>query len=296
VTGIEGLLRHVSAEGVRLSLERASTPVCVKADLGQLEQVLLNLVINAHDAMPGGGTVMVTTRVVDLTEADAVRLGVAKPGAYASLEVADSGVGITPEVRARLFEPFFSTKGGKGTGLGLATVYGITQQSGGYVLVDSAPGQGSCFTVLLPHEPGVPPRREVPPPTRHPAVRAAHVMVVDDDEGVRRVLVRVLREAGYEVLSASDGDEALRLEAATRSPIHVLLSDVMMPGMMGPELARQFTARRPDARVILMSGNVSDTLSHVGELPEGALFLAKPLSAEQLTQTLRRVLSDAEAS
>lgn len=291
VTGIEGLLRHVSAEGVRLALDCAAAPVCVKADVGQLEQVLLNLVINAHDAMPGGGTVQVTTRVVQLDEADAVRLGVARPGAYASLEVIDSGVGITPEVRARLFEPFFSTKAGKGTGLGLATVYGITQQSGGYVLVDSEPGRGACFTVLLPHEPGVPPRREAPAPTRHPAARGAQVLVVDDDEGVRRVLVRVLREAGYDVLSAGDGEEALRLEAATRGPIHLLLSDVMMPGLMGPELARRFTARRPEARVILMSGNASDALSHVGELPAGALFMAKPLSVEQLTQTLRQLLS-----
>jgi nitrogen-specific signal transduction histidine kinase/CheY-like chemotaxis protein len=292
VTGIEGLLRHVSAEGVKLSLACAPTPVRVKADVSQLEQVLLNLVINAHDAMPGGGTVTVTTKVVKLDEEAAVKLGVAKPGEYSSLEVRDTGIGITPGVKARLFEPFFSTKAGKGTGLGLATVYGITQQSGGHVLVDSEPGAGALFTVLLPHEVSPVPKREPVRIMKYPAVKGACVLVVDDDSAVRRVLARVLRDAGYEVLSAGDGLEALQVESEHTGQIHVLVTDVLMPGMLGPELAQRFTARRPNVRLILMSGNAADALTHVGELPAGAQFLAKPLSVEQLTQTVRQLLTE----
>ena len=282
VTGMERLLCRVMNADVRLRTRLEPALPAVFADAGQMEQVMMNLVLNARDAMPGGGSIVVRTARRQLEAALQHRFGVVPPGDYVTLVVKDGGSGIAPEVLDRLFEPFFTTKPqGKGTGLGLATVHGIVLQSSGYITVESAPGQGAEFTVYLPsHQAAC--VDATPLPVRRPSRQVGRtVLVVDDEAAVRDVTMRAVARAGYRVLGASGGVQALELLAREVDPASVLLlTDLMMPGMSGQELAAQVAERFPAVRVVTMSGYSADELTRRGQvvLPQ----LLKPFTLPQL--------------
>ena len=276
---------------MELRLARPLWPVC--ADPAQLQQVILNLVVNARDAMPSGGRLAIETGNVTLAQE---RRGAAQivAGEYVRLAVVDTGVGMTPEVLDRAFEPFFTTKGPEGTGLGLPTVYGIVKQSGGYVFLHSQPGQGTTAEVLLPRgrscapaEPGALPGTVALQPPSGEAV-----LLVEDDAFVREFVAENLAELGYRLLVARDPEEALRLSAERPEPLALLLTDVIMPGMSGGELAQRLQAARPGLKVVFMSGYTSSALGERGALPPGVNYLEKPFTVEQLRRKLRSVLGD----
>jgi CheY-like chemotaxis protein len=252
----------------------------------------VNLVVNARDAMPEGGRLTIETADVDLDESSAQEHLGATPGAYAMLAVTDTGTGMDANVRAHLFEPFFTTKEvGKGTGLGLATVYGIVKQSGGHISVNTEVGRGSSFKVYLPRV-HPPPRAAAPAATTRPAaVRGSEtVLVVEDDPAVLSLSCRALEAEGYTILCASDGTDALRIVERHGGEIHLLLTDVVMPGMSGRELAEQMAARRAGIRILYMSGYPGDEAIHQGTLVRGNAFLQKPFSPDGLMRKVRETL------
>jgi PAS domain S-box-containing protein len=293
VGALHAMLRRTIGEDVEVRLELDPALGRVRGDPSQLQQVLLNLAVNARDAMPGGGLLTIATRNVAPEEA-AGRAG-ARARSLVELSVSDSGTGMTPEVRARLFEPFFTTKPhGKGTGLGLATVLGVVKQHGGEVEVESAPGQGSTFRILLPRDDAA---RAAVPPAPAPAAegrRGGRVLLVEDEPGVRRLVEGYLRGAGYEVLAAADGHEALELAARAPGGLDLLLSDVVMPGMNGRELYLALAAHRAGLRVLYMSGYPA-LPSTLQDLVEGGrdAFIAKPFTRAQLLARLDEVLAAA---
>ncbi|MEO8635652.1 MAG: PAS domain S-box protein [Gemmatimonadales bacterium] len=282
VSGIARMLRRTIGENIELVTRLASDLGPVRADPVQLEQVLLNLAVNARDAMPRGGRLLIETQNTPLESGPGVRI-----------RVVDSGVGMTEEVRAHLFEPFFTTKEvGKGTGLGLAMAYGIVQQSGGTITVTSEVGQGSTFVIELPQAVGesVTP---VPPRTVESARGGSEtVLLVEDEEAVRNLTRRVLEYYGYAVLSAPTGEAALALSRVSQDPIHLLLTDVVMPGMSGPELAEQLAGERPGLRRIFMSGYAATTLEQRILLERGSAFIQKPFTSAQLATRVRQMLDE----
>ena len=288
----ERMLRRLIGESVRLetSIDPEAPPV--RADRTQLAQVLMNLVVNARDAMPGGGTLTLATghRVVTASEARRQR-GLA-PGAYSVLIVRDTGAGMDEDTRSRIFEPFFTTKErGKGTGLGLSMVYGIVKQTGGYIHVESAPGRGTTFTIHLPvaTAAGISPAHRTV--MRRPRGRPGEtVLVAEDEDGVRAPVRRILVAHGYRVLEAPDGAAALRTAEHHGGKIDLLLTDVVMPGMNGAELARRLRRVRPATRVVFMSGYSAEAVATHGVLSPGAVFLQKPFSVEELLEGLRSAL------
>jgi two-component system cell cycle sensor histidine kinase/response regulator CckA len=289
VAGLEPMIRRLVGEDVEVRTELQPDLGLTRVDAGQIEQVLLNLVANARDAMPRGGTLRIATRRVEnwrpRDDPDAA------PGAYVGVDVGDTGVGMTAEVLARAFEPFFTTKPvGAGTGLGLAMCYGIVKQSGGHIEVESEPGRGSRFTVLLPHEPG---RASPHPGGGHsePTARGREtVLLVEDDPVVRELSGRMLGERGYSVLTASNAAEAYQCAERHDGRIHLLLTDVVMPGGNGLELADHLTARYPGLPVLFMSGYTADVVLRQGVVQESVAFLTKPFTEEQLAQAVRRAL------
>ncbi|MBI5069016.1 MAG: response regulator [Deltaproteobacteria bacterium] len=284
-----GMLRRVVGEDVELRLDLAAGPEArVLADRGQLEQVLMNLAVNAREAMPRGGTLTLATRVEQVTAgAPGVPHGLAG-GEHVRLTVTDTGVGMRPEVAAQVFDPFYTTKE-RGTGLGLSTVYGIVQQHEGQVAVESAPGAGSRFDVWLPLARGeARPAGETPAPVPRLLGGTETVLVVDDDPAVRALVTRVLSREGYRVLSAGSGAEALEMAEAD-GKVEALITDVVMPGMRGADLARAFLARWPDSPVLYMSGYAED-LALGSEAPLGDGFVAKPIVAGLLLSALRQAL------
>jgi two-component system, cell cycle sensor histidine kinase and response regulator CckA len=295
-TETAALVQRLLGEHVRLATALDDRLPPVKADPTQIGQVLLNLVVNARDAMPDGGTITVTTRAETLG-AGHVRDGMPiEAGAWAVLAVADTGVGMSADVQSHVFEPFFTTKeAGKGTGLGLSTVYGIVKQSGGYVWVTSAVGRGTTFEVWLPAVPGdVDPRDLLPTPARGVALAAPggrETVLLAEDEGPVREFVRdVLADAGYRVLDAEDPASALRLAAAHDGALHLLLTDVVMPGGTGRRLAESLLRARPAARVLYMSGYTDHTVFRHGLLEEGTPFLQKPFTPDALLAKVREAL------
>ena len=274
--------------GPSITLEVISPTVsgAVFVDAGQLEQVIVNMAVNARDAMPSGGTFTMTVSdvVVDVTtQPSSIR-----PGRYSLLVATDTGSGMDDDTRNRVFEPFFTTKpNGRGTGLGLATAYGIVRQSNGYLLVDSEVGRGSTFTVYLPHHdtPDVAATPDVTPP---PPGGTETILVVEDESPVRAVIDRALRQLGYAVLVAADATEARRL-AATNMP-SLLVTDVRLPGIDGPTLAAEISEAHPGLPVLFVSGYASETIIDRGELGEDAAFLAKPFTAEELARRVRELL------
>ncbi len=291
VAGMAPMLRRLIGENIELITVTAERPGLVKADPGLLEQVILNLAVNARDAMPQGGTLRIETAHADPADADAPRAGADCAGPCVVLAVSDTGCGMDAEVRSHLFEPFFTTKEvGQGTGLGLSTVYGIVEQSGGRIRVTSEVGRGSTFRIYFP---GVAEPDAAPAPAEAPAGPAAGaetVLLVEDDEIVRALAREALERAGYTVLEARDGREALAIAERHRGPIHLLLTDVVMPGMSGPEVAGRLTAARAGLKVLFMSGYTDNAIGQRGVLDPGTALLPKPFTPAQLTRKLREVL------
>jgi two-component system, cell cycle sensor histidine kinase and response regulator CckA len=287
------MLRRVVGEPIELRLDLDPGLGHVTADPGQLEQVIANLGVNARDAMPRGGTLTITTsNVTGRGVTAAADEGLSAAGPLVSLAVTDTGIGMDDEVRGRLFEPFFTTKElGRGTGLGLATVYGIVRQSGGHIQVRSRPGEGSSFTVYLP-------RAEAPRPARGALAAAAPVsggsetvLVAEDEEAVRHLVCRVLRAKGYRVLEARHAEAALDLAAATAEPIDLLVSDLVMPGLGGRALADRLLNLRPALRVLFITGYAPEAVERQGRLPAGHGLLEKPFTADQLAHKVRETLT-----
>jgi PAS domain S-box-containing protein len=281
VRRMASMLRRLIGEDIVLALQLSPTPARVVADQGQLEQLLLNLVVNARDAMPRGGQLTVETSGVD-----------ADDGRWVRLSVIDNGVGMDEATRARIFEPFFTTKeSGKGIGLGLATVHGIVEQSGGRIMVESAPGQGTTFHVHFPETTSPSRRAETPSPMPAlPPLCRETLLLAEDDEEVREFVRVVLTQQGYRVLVAEDGEEALALAARVEDSIDLLVSDVVMPRMNGRELADRLCQVRPALRVLHMSGYPGDTIDRYGDLRPGAAFLQKPFTADALLKRVRALL------
>jgi len=289
--GIEKMLSRVLGEDVDLVQLLAPDLGLTLADPGQIEQALMNLVVNARDAMPDGGKLTIETSNIEIDAEYAARHISVKPGPYVLLAVTDTGCGMDPQTQARVFEPFFTTKEkGKGTGLGLSTVYGIVKQSGGSIWVYSEPGKGTTFKIYLPREAA----GATVPAARPPAIPirtgTETVLVVEDEEALRRVAARALAAAGYSVLSAADGEEALRAVAQHSGAIDLLVTDVVMPGMGGATLAQELTVRRPELKILYMSGYTDDAIVRHGVLEAGIHFLAKPFTAPDVTRKVREVL------
>jgi hypothetical protein len=289
VTATEKLLTRLLGEDVRLTTSLAQGLGTVKVDPGQLEQIIMNLAVNARDAMPRGGQLTIETTNVDMDESYVRGHPVAQAGRYAMLAVSDTGIGMDAQTQARIFEPFFTTKEqGKGTGLGLATVYGIVKQSGGFIWVYSEPGRGTSFKIYLP--------RVDEPVTPAPEAAAAviggseTVLVVEDVAAVRGVACEMLRRHGYTVLEAADAATALRLAGQHEGEIQLLLTDVVMPDASGRELADKLVNLRPRMKVLYMSGYTDDAIVRHGVLQEGIPFLQKPFTPESLARNLRAVL------
>jgi signal transduction histidine kinase len=290
VSDLRVMLARVIGEDVTIVLDLAPALARMKADRGQIEQIILNLALNARHAMPKGGTLTIETTDVDLMERDAEnRIGV-KPGSYVVLAVHDTGTGMTPDVQARVFEPFFTTKEpGKGTGLGLATVHGITTQSGGGATVHSEIGKGTTFTLYFPRADTAQPLVADPPRVDRARTGVETVLVVEDADGLRGLARRLLERRGYTVLLAANADEARHVFEKHPS-IDLLLTDVVMPGASGPELVKQLLERRPSLKVVYMSGYTDEAIVHHGVLDSGIMFLHKPFTAEGLERKIREVL------
>ncbi|HMG21415.1 MAG TPA: ATP-binding protein, partial [Kofleriaceae bacterium] len=295
--GVEKMLQRILGEDIDLVLRLAPDLGLIMADPGQLEQVLMNLVVNARDSMPRGGKLIIETSNVEIDEQDAARRVGVRPGPAVELVVTDTGCGMDHKTKARLFEPFFTTKEkGKGTGLGLSTVYGIVKQSEGGIAVTSEPGSGTTFRISLPRDvaaklpsASLTRTRSVTRPTG-----SETVLVVEDEAALLKVARRTLESAGYTVLSAANGSEALLTFAPYAGEIHLLLTDVIMPRMGGRDLAEQLARTRPALKVLYMSGYTDDAIVHHGVLDAGTAFIGKPFTAVQLTQKVREVLGDAE--
>jgi hypothetical protein len=291
---IEKLLRSVLGEDVELVVTLQPNVGFVRADQSQIEQVILNLVVNARDAMPTGGRLLIETSRMDIDEGFEDQHPGLKPGPYVLIAVADTGCGMDRETLKHIYEPFFTTKErGKGTGLGLATVYGAVTQSDGRIWAESWPGRGTTFRIYLPRltRSGQP---ETAISLSEPSIRGSEtVLVVEDEDTVRMIAVGNLKKAGYRVLEAKDGEEALQVAAAHDGPIHLVLTDVIMPGIHGPTLVRMLQESRPRARALYMSGHADDALLHHGVIDGSLAFLEKPFTRKELTRKVREVLDAA---
>ncbi|HEX8724629.1 MAG TPA: PAS domain-containing protein, partial [Gemmatimonadaceae bacterium] len=288
--GMEGMLRRMLGEDMQLVLDLADDLDLVRADPGQLDQVILNLVVNARDAMPRGGTLTIQTRNMAPAAGRAASHAPGEAGRHVLLAIRDTGLGMDDVTRERIFEPFFTTKElGRGTGLGLSTVYGIVKQSGGSISVDSEPGRGTTFSILLPSV-DASTLRSTPAPS--PGVHAGTetVLVVEDEPALRRLAERALTAAGYAVLTAETGEEGAAVLEAHRGEVHLMLTDVVLPGMSGRELAAQVAPLYPDVRVLFTSGYTDDTVLRHGVTDQTARFLAKPYTVAELTRKVREAL------
>ena len=288
---MEKMLERLIGEDVELTL-RPRAVGRVKVDPGQLEQVVMNLVVNARDAMPMGGSLTIETTDVDLDEAYVQRRDVVPPGSYVVVAIADTGQGMDEATQARIFEPFFTTKPeGKGTGLGLATVYGIVKQSGGYIWTYSEVGKGTLVRVYLPRVEEA--KSEEPQRPRPPRRRGTEtVLVVEDEPAARELVAEILRGEGYSVLLAGNGQEAVDTAAGASGPIHLLLTDVVLPKFSGPVVAERLRAIQPKVKVLYMSGYTDDAISHHGVLEPGIVLLQKPFTPDDLTRRVGEVLDE----
>ncbi len=292
VADVEKMLRRLIGEDIDLKIAPSPSLGKVKADRGQIEQVILNLAVNARDAMPRGGQLKIETANVDIDETAARRLRYVVPGRYVMLQVSDTGTGMTAEVQAHIFEPFYTTKEqGKGTGLGLATVYGVIKQSGGYILLDSEVGKGARFDVYLPLAEGV---EEVAPPMESPIERVqgpTTILLVEDEASLRKLTGNTLKEGGYKVFEAEDAFEAMELAKEFDGVIDLLLTDVVMPGLSGRELAEKLCPERPGMRVLYISGYTDGAIATHGVLESGITILRKPFTRAQLLRNVEEILA-----
>ncbi len=291
VAEVEKMLSRLIGEDVVLSSRLDPGLGRVEADPGQIEQVVLNLAVNARDAMPRGGRLSFETRNVEFDEAAARRVAGLEPGSYVMLSVSDTGSGMSAEAQAHLFEPFFTTKEkGKGTGLGLSTVYGIVKQSGGGIHVETSPESGTTVSILLPRAAETVRAAEAHPVRPDGARGTETILLVEDEEAVRALVRRILRQQGYIVLEARDGAEALMLCQRHTGWIHLLITDVVMPHVSGRELAGRLEAMRPELKVLYMSGYPDEAIAHHGVLEKGTAFLQKPFTPSALVLKVREVL------
>jgi PAS domain S-box-containing protein len=294
VADMERMLRRLIGEDVELVTILAKDAPHVRADAGQLEQVLMNLAVNARDAMPRGGRLLIETGTALFDEKIASTHPDVSPGRYAVLAVGDTGHGMTPEVQARIFEPFFTTKeAGKGTGLGLATVHGVVRQSGGHIFVRSEPGRGSAFEVYLPAVEESP--RESPSrPVEEAPGGSETILLAEDEGGLREIIREYLESRGYTVLPAPHGLAALELSARHAEQIHLLITDVVMPGLGGAELWRRLLAQRPGMKVLFLSGHTDDAVILHGVQAQETAFLAKPFTVDTLARKIREALNQGQ--
>jgi PAS domain S-box-containing protein len=295
IRDMAAMLERLIGSDISLTLDLADDIHSVRADPGQVGQIIMNLAVNARDAMPRGGSLTLETRNLLLSAAEATRVGAREEGHYVQVVVRDTGHGMDEEIRERIFEPFFTTKEqGRGTGLGLATVYGIMQQSGGGIAVDTAPDAGTTFTLYFPSL-----GRFVPPEARAPEAGAGGgsdtILVVEDEDAVRSLVGRILRKAGYTVLESSNGEEALDAFRENQDQIQAVVTDVIMPRMSGPELARKLADLVPDLPILYMSGYTQDEVLDVGLSREGTAFIQKPMSPVTLTRKIRELLDSRPA-
>ncbi|MBA3760326.1 MAG: PAS domain S-box protein, partial [Gemmatimonadales bacterium] len=290
VATAEKMLQRLIGEDVELVALLNDHPATVKIDPSQLEQVIMNLAVNARDAMPEGGKLTLETSSVELDEAYARAHWPAIAGRFALLAVSDNGTGMNEQTRARMFEPFFTTKEvGKGTGLGLAMVYGIVKQSGGFIWVYSEPGHGTTFKIYLPQVDEAPAISQQAP-TATSLLGNETILLTEDAPALRAAAHQILERYGYTVIDAPSSTAALTMARTRTGPIHLLLTDVVMPGMSGRELAEQFTARSPEVKVLYMSGYTDDTVVRHGVLRPGTAYLQKPFTPDALARKVREVL------
>jgi len=290
VEGTRGMLERLMGEDVEVHFALHPGAVVVHADQHQFEQVIVNLAVNARDAMPSGGRVLIETALVERDESYAQSHLEVRPGRYAMIAVSDTGTGMDESTRQRIFEPFFTTKpAGQGTGLGLAMVQGIVAQSGGHISLYSEPGQGTVFKIYLPALPGEATQPEKPLPVAT-LQGSETILIVEDQDEVRRFAVQVLTSYGYRVIEAADADQALRICEEKRQRIQLLLTDVVMPHMSGPELAAKLMALDPEIKVLYMSGYTDNVILHHVTLDEGASFVQKPFSPQELAGRIRTIL------
>jgi two-component system, cell cycle sensor histidine kinase and response regulator CckA len=297
VTSTAALLERLLADNIELKTVLAPHTGLVKVDPGQLEQVLVNLAVNAQDAMPNGGQLLIESRHTEFDEPVLQHNSQIPAGRYVVLSVSDTGIGMDSDTMARIFEPFFTTKSaGEGTGLGLATVYGIVRQSGGFISVYSEPGVGSTFKIYFPRLDTASLNGRTPAHAVPSQPGSETVLVVEDAEPVRKIMRQVLQKLGYFVLEATDGESALAVSAEHVGPIHLLLTDVLMPRMGGRTLAQHLAAKRPETRVLFVSGYTDDAIVRHGVLEPGIHYLEKPFTPDALARKVRAVLDGARAS
>src|SRR6202035_1636880 len=286
------MLTRVIGEDIDLVMVPASSLGAVRADAGQIDQVIMNLAVNARDAMPSGGKLTIETSNVSLDQDYARFHAPLKPGNYVTLAISDTGAGMDSETQSHIFEPFFTTKGVRGTGLGLSTVYGIVKQSGGYIWVTSEPDKGTTFKIYLPRvAETVESLAQVALPAESDAVRGTEtVLVVEDEPNLRYLARQYLEKQGYRVLEAADGAAAMQIVVAHEGTIHLLLTDVIMPGMNGRELAQRILELRPLTKVLYMSGYTENVIGRNGTLDAGIRLLQKPFTLRDLKTIVREVL------
>jgi PAS domain S-box-containing protein len=290
VQDMERLLRPLIGENVEFDAQLSPEAAHTRADAGQLEQILMNLVVNAKDAMPNGGKLTMQTQNIVVDENHRRGQTFIRPGQYVMLSVSDTGMGMDKETQSRIFEPFFTTKEkGKGTGLGLSTVYGIVKQSGGYVLVQSEEGRGTKFQIYLPRVEGI---AEKHAPQSTPAILGGSetVLLVEDEESVRQLVRDTLTAKGYRVVEAENGEAGLAAAAQHQGKIDLVITDVVMPGIGGRELIKQLAELRPETKVLYLSGYTEDAIISEGTIERDAAFLQKPFTLKSLSQKVREVL------
>jgi PAS domain S-box-containing protein len=285
------MLRRLLGENIEIVTELEAATDTVLIDPGQIEQVVMNIAVNARDAMPFGGTLRIRTTNAELREGTGLRLPYVTPGSYLALLISDTGVGMNETVRSRVFEPFFTTKGrDKGTGLGLSTVYGIVKQNNGFIDVSSQPNEGTTFNILLPIADPTSARDGIARLESSDVRGTETVLLVEDDEGVRSYMMSILERQGYTVLPAAHGEEALRIHREHPRTIDLVVTDVVMPIMSGRELVDHLHATQPDLKCIFVSGYTDDAIVHHGVLDEGVVLIQKPFSRQALLAKIRDVL------
>jgi CheY-like chemotaxis protein len=289
---LDKMLHRVIGEDIELTYRLSDNIGKVRVDPGQMEQVILNLAVNARDAMPSGGKLTIETSNAELDEAYAHTHIGSKPGRYVMMSVSDTGLGMSPEVRERAFEPFFTTKEkGKGTGLGLSTCYGIVKQSGGNIWAYSEPGRGTTFKIYLPRVDESLKEAKEEDKAAEILKGTETVLAVEDEIEVRKLVAEILKGQGYTVIEASDGEEAMKVSRENAGKkIHLLLTDVVMPGMSGRELAVVLGLQHPNMKVLYMSGYTDNAIVHHGVLEEGVNYIQKPFTLDALARKVREVL------
>jgi len=286
VAQVQPMLTRVMSAQVRVITSLDPALPSVEVDPGQLEQVVVNLAINARDAMPQGGTLQIETTIVDVTQPYFQM----EPGRYVRLNVSDTGTGMPPEVLSQIFEPFFTTKGNRGTGLGLSSVYGIVKQSGGYIWCDSMPGAGTTFSIYLRPVEGAPVQELTAPASERGRGGEERVLVVDDEPGVRKLLARILRARGYDVFETEDGPSALALMASAGRPMDLVVTDVLMPKMSGLQLAREVQTRWPTVKILLVSGYPHKDAGEPNHIDSTLPMLGKPFTPTSIENAVRELL------